>query len=659
MEAKKEYTFIVLSKGGVPLYSFPRVEEKETAFSSLVSAISALGSEILGKKSGMGEVGFGKKLLLLQEKETILFSLVVPEGGEKEEGGRILNNLVEKFIGKFGTNAEALSLNINKLQKFDKTAKNEFKRDFSGSTDVDELLKNAEELLEGTIETTEREETILQQAKKVAENNGMFTTGMLTQQLQIPEEDLKSVVIPQLDLVSSWKENTYYTPSFWNVKKQELTQLLEQKKRIHIQKVEKELNVISQDVPRLAKEVNALKNEKILYHPSLIKRAQKILEKHGKTTLSTLAREIDVKKEGIRELIFPYLDYIDSKQDEAYYAKEYWQNQVQQLKEKVLDRPFPVKSVPQKADIFTNDRKCLINAAGLVNYQGKIYHPDKQLRPLLTKKFAELDLSGIQNVLAKMRKDNEDISNEMIEATKSIITEKMQEQPLETIGSFFEGCWWLDDSSLLSLAKTSSPVIKEKIMSSSFENITHFLEKIHYASMKMASHILTKVVPALKQGEKIHSADVSQLKTFFYQLNLINSEGAEDIATYANSFIKEKSLMDENLVNIGWLLHYLHQIHEETSLQILQSYLPSLKKKFNHLSLASALSFFKTLSEFPNAISEILKSAKEEIVACIKQGENEEKIAMLDFLKANLKPYNKELFSMLKDEIMDYVYFDS
>ncbi|NIQ04168.1 MAG: hypothetical protein GWO20_00075 [Candidatus Korarchaeota archaeon] len=115
----RDFSFIVVDEGGTQLYSFPRRKVEKVAFSSLVSAISAIGSEIFGEGGERKKLEVDEKTLLLLEEASLIFVLVVSNKGEEDERWELLETLRENFIEKFGTNIGWLSTHITELHQFD------------------------------------------------------------------------------------------------------------------------------------------------------------------------------------------------------------------------------------------------------------------------------------------------------------------------------------------------------------------------------------------------------------------------------------------------------------------------------------------------------------------------------------------------------------
>lgn len=138
-------SFLVIEEGGTRVYSFPRIKEEEVAFSSLISAISALGSDYLGEKSKRKKVEYKEKKLLLLETEQILFVLILPTNQQEEKGWQLLERLSERFTEEFGTSPGWLTTHIDELRQFDKIAEKEFEtRRAKNETEEQERIREFE-----------------------------------------------------------------------------------------------------------------------------------------------------------------------------------------------------------------------------------------------------------------------------------------------------------------------------------------------------------------------------------------------------------------------------------------------------------------------------------------------------------------------------------
>lgn len=124
----RDFSFIVMDEGGTQLYSFPRREVEKVAFSSLVSAISAIGSAVLGEGGERKKLEVDEKILLLLEEVPLIFVLVAPNRGKEDERWELLETLHENFIEKFGTSTGWLSTHITELHQFDRIVQEEVER---------------------------------------------------------------------------------------------------------------------------------------------------------------------------------------------------------------------------------------------------------------------------------------------------------------------------------------------------------------------------------------------------------------------------------------------------------------------------------------------------------------------------------------------------
>lgn len=118
-ESKEEVpsiTLLVLSEGGVPILSYPRVkEEKENLFSFLLGSITSLEEEMWGEE-GIIKLKKGGNCLIIDKKERLFFCFLIDPQTSEEETINLLKNTINEFTTRFGTDPDQLTL-IEKKEK--------------------------------------------------------------------------------------------------------------------------------------------------------------------------------------------------------------------------------------------------------------------------------------------------------------------------------------------------------------------------------------------------------------------------------------------------------------------------------------------------------------------------------------------------------------
>lgn len=116
---KKDKRFMVVSEGGTPIYSYPKIEEnKENLFSFLFSALTSLGDAIWGTGTPI-KLEKGGKYLIAEREGNIFFSFLMEKEVKSLEKGKIERDLTRaqnEFIERFGNDADKLII----MQKDDK-----------------------------------------------------------------------------------------------------------------------------------------------------------------------------------------------------------------------------------------------------------------------------------------------------------------------------------------------------------------------------------------------------------------------------------------------------------------------------------------------------------------------------------------------------------
>lgn len=657
MSVDRKHSFLIFTKGGVPLYSYPRMDEKQNLFSSLVSAISAIGGNVFEKQTEREKLEFGDSHLFLLEKHELIFGLISQRENDKE-GWKMLETLANNFLTQFRSDPNWLSTNITAIRKFDDTAKAKLEKQEEFLGNVDELLKEAEGMIKDLEEERGTQASLIEKASKIANEVGIVTAGYLARELSIEERDLYKVVLPRLELRSSQETDTFYSPSFWMQQKAVLQELLEKKKKLTLPEIGNRLDIQKSDISQLLKEVDTIKKGKTVFYRSLLQEAQEIINTQEQITLSSLATKLEIAPKEVSEIILPHLNQVFSQKTKTLYSKKFWESKIHNVKELIQEGPASLETVSKHIDVAPSDIQKMVSATELILFNEQIYFNRAHLIPHLKDRVEKQDLQSIASLLNTIKYEDEATAVELMENILPTFKEKIAHASLDEIDNFFKQLWQMEDVILLKIVKEFENLLKEKLSSASLPEITHFIDEMNYTSLRASSKLFKDLKHTLLQEERYQSSTVSAAKNFLHHLSLANKKVAHDAAKYVSSSLGNKKIQNTTPTEIGWLLHWINVVNHRTALKVVNEVKASVVQQLKNVSLKEVLSFLKTVEEFPEGATTILEFSQEDLFGKLSRSSKQEKYEVLDFLKTVVKPHNKKLYDTLKERIMDHIYFE-
>ncbi|NIQ06386.1 MAG: hypothetical protein GWO20_11880 [Candidatus Korarchaeota archaeon] len=82
--------FLVLHEGGTLIYAYPPIGKQGHSLASLVSAISALGEQLLGKTEEVSHTSVGKYTVSFLQQGEVIYSLFISKKCEGDFRGLLL-----------------------------------------------------------------------------------------------------------------------------------------------------------------------------------------------------------------------------------------------------------------------------------------------------------------------------------------------------------------------------------------------------------------------------------------------------------------------------------------------------------------------------------------------------------------------------------------
>ncbi|NIQ07420.1 MAG: DUF87 domain-containing protein [Candidatus Korarchaeota archaeon] len=113
---RENIRFIVVSEGGIPVYSYPREGSKrENLFSFFFGALTSLGEEIWGE-GGTIRIEKGEKFVIADKRGGLFFSFITESKEKNKKISNLLEHATEEFISQFGSTLDQVTL-IQKEKK--------------------------------------------------------------------------------------------------------------------------------------------------------------------------------------------------------------------------------------------------------------------------------------------------------------------------------------------------------------------------------------------------------------------------------------------------------------------------------------------------------------------------------------------------------------